>query len=395
MFRFALILLISLGLSSQAVAAVKWNNPTSEEEAKGLVLKNLSQISALSGLGINSMSLWSGAAHDTDPYNENSFLNHYKNLNEYGFEHVVLVSCADWIIELKCKKNWQTEKGILKATKLLLENTNLHIVLQLKAYKQKKINGNNISVLNTKLEQDELVATNFINAWGRLARELKEYPASRLSFNLLNEPEFERPKPTKSKRDTWLKIAELAALEIRDVSPDRTILIEGIGKSLFSKRYKKNGQYKYNSPDILLRPIDLDNVVYAFHNYEPEEFLQQGKMVKHFGKRYTKNNTNTVQKDAIKAIRWANKHQVPIIISETGCVGYLAKKEGPQSNEDCGSFGADIKSNYLDRKVGVSWWALEKEKTIFDRNCDKDCWMPIGELKPNLALFKGLGLNWN
>ena len=95
MFRLLFVFVLSFAVSSQAITAVKWNNPTSEEEAKGLVLENLSRISALSGLGINSMSLWSGAAHDTDPYNEISFLNHYKNLNKYGFEHVVLVSCAD------------------------------------------------------------------------------------------------------------------------------------------------------------------------------------------------------------------------------------------------------------------------------------------------------------
>ena len=32
MIRFALLLLISVAVSSQAVAAVKWNNPTSKEE---------------------------------------------------------------------------------------------------------------------------------------------------------------------------------------------------------------------------------------------------------------------------------------------------------------------------------------------------------------------------
>ncbi len=80
--------------------------------------------------------------------------------------------------------------------------------------------------------------------------------------------------------------------------------------------------------------------------------------------------------DAQRAIKWANKHKVPVMLTETGCIGYLDGKEGPKSNDDCGKFAADIQKHYIENGVGVTWWALEKEKTIYDRTCEKDCWMP-------------------
>jgi len=42
----------------------------------------------------------------------------------------------------------------------------------------------------------------------------------------------------------------------------------------------------------------------------------------------------------------------------------------------------------------VTWWALEKEKTIYDRTCEKDCWMP-SKLTPNKAIFQGFKLKVN
>ena len=93
--------------------------------------------------------------------------------------------------------------------------------------------------------------------------------------------------------------------------------------------------------------------------------------------------------DAQRAIKWANKHKVPVMLTETGCIGHLEGKEGPQSNNDCGKFAADIQKNYIENGVGVTWWALEKEKTIYNRNCKKDCWMP-SKLTPIRQSFRVL-----
>ncbi|NBT42729.1 MAG: hypothetical protein EBT20_20130 [Alphaproteobacteria bacterium] len=388
MVRVVITFVFALMVSATAWAG-NWNSSSSTQA----ILQTQNPIAALSGFGLNSMALWSGASR-TSPDFEADFLKHYKSLETFGVKHIVLVSCADWVINLRCKKPWQTMNGVIQSSKLILDNTNLHVVIQLKAYKQEKVNGKNISDLNMALEKNDAAAVAFADSWKAIAQKLRSYPPHRLSFNLLNEPEFEIPKPNRSKRDRWLSVAKKTAETIRSVSPDRTIIIEGIGKSLFANRNKNGGQ-KYSSPDELLKPIELENIIYAFHNYEPEEFLQQAKYrYGSYGREYSNKHSKMVFSDAQRAIKWANKHKVPVMLTETGCIGYLDGKEGPKSNDDCGKFAADIQKHYIENGVGVTWWALEKEKTIYDRTCEKDCWMP-SKLTPNKAIFQGFKLKVN
>jgi len=365
------------------------NFANGEDDKFSLNVKN--PITNLQGLGINSVAIWSGASFVSP--NDPKFLDHYKNLSNYGFKYVVLVSCADWIIDLYCTRAFQNKDNIIKGAKLILDNTNLHVIVQLKAQSQKKIDGAHISELNTQLEKSEEVKKKFKQTWIDISKELKQYPKDRLSFNLLNEPEFQQPKPTKKKLDKWLSIAKDTSIAIREISPDRVIIIEGINKSLFAAR--KNGSYRFEM-ETLLAPIDMDNIIYAFHNYEPFEFLQQGKFVKKTGGEYKKKYTNMVEKDAQRMIKWANKHNVPVMLTETGCVGYFnsdSEREGPKTNEDCGKYAADVKKFYIDNGIGVAWWSLEGEKTIYNRDCGGNCFRPRN-LIPNKALFEGFGLTY-
>ena len=59
-------------------------------------------------------------------------------------------------------------------------------------------------------------------------------PDGHLAFNLLNEPEFEEMKAW-NKREIWQGWATEIVDVIRDVSPQRTIIIEGIDTSLFAQ----------------------------------------------------------------------------------------------------------------------------------------------------------------
>lgn len=395
MFRLIVVTAAMLILGFQAQAAVKWNNSKSTPiNTSSLELQKNNPIPALSGLGINSMVMWSGAVPDelNPQYFKDNFLGHFENLHRQGFKHIVLVSCGDWIISVSCQKWWQEKDILIKAAKMLLDNTDLHVVVQLKGYKSKKVDGRNQMILYQAIENDNKAKRSFISSWKDIAKQLESYPADRLSFSLLNEPEFSFPNVTKRKRNTWLKIAEDTIREIRTVSPNRVILLEGIGKSLFARRHKKSGSYKFKSPDDILMPIQAKNVIYAFHNYEPETFIKQGTSGFKWGSPYSKKISEIVAKDAKRAIKWANKHKVPIMITEMGCVGFLEGREGPATNDDCGRLAADIKKNYLDVGVGVSWWALEKEKTIFNRNCSNNCWMPNGKLVANKAIFSAFGL---
>ena len=376
-------LLISLTLIfSETFAIASQNQP----------INTRNPVTALSGFGVNSMALWGGGSK-TNPRQKSEFLSHYRPLEDFGITHVVLVSCADWIIDISCKKDFQNLDGIITAAEILLNDTNLHIVIQLKAYKKTKVQGKNISELNQRLETDSLAVKKFVESWGVIAKELADYQGERLSFNLLNEPEFQIPKPTKQRRDKWLNIAQQAAKKIRSETPERPIIIEGIAKSLFARRLGNGNGYEYENPDELLTPINMDNIIYAFHNYEPEEFLQQSlERFGSFGRPYIEKYSDMVRLDAERAANWSDKHEVPVMLTETGCIGFLKKIEGPKSNKDCGLFAEDIQENYIDRGIGVTWWALEKEKTIYNRDCSDNCWMPLRGSRPNAAIFNAFGL---
>ena len=342
----------------------------------------------LKGVGINSMLFWSGTSKISSA---EAALHHLSPVETHGFSHIVLISCADWIIGLQCKKYFQTKENVIRVARLLVSQTNLHVVISLKAYKQKKIDGHPMSNLNNQLEKSSKVQKSFIAAWADIAEQLSDVPRERLSFNLLNEPEFEHPKPSNSKRKAWEKIASDTIKAIRKISPDRVIIYEGIGKSLFSSREK--GNYEY-SMDLIIQPLDFRDIVYGVHNYEPGHFLQQAKYRSGtVGKPHTESITQSVIKDADRLSKWANKHNVPVILSETGCIGYVdGKTEGPKNPNDCGKYAADVYNAYVKNGIPVTWWALEKEKTIYKRDSvSEQKWMPDKRI-PDEALFKGFQL---
>ena len=81
--------------------------------------------------------------------------------------------------------------------------------------------------------------------------------------------------------------------------------------------------------------------------------------------------TKAVKKDASKISNWAKDKNVPVIMSEVGCIGYVdGKTEGPKNPEDCGKYAQDLYKFYVLNNIPITWWALEKEKTIYT-NKDK------------------------
>ena len=345
-------------------------------------------IEGLRGVGINTMAFWSG-----DSGVATGDITRFKKLEAYGITHLNVVACADWIIDVRCKRTNQTREGVITFVRNLVNQTDLHVVLQLKAYRQKKVRGKNISELQTRLEKDKAVQQAFLDTWGDLAREFKDIPRERLSFNLLNEPEFQLPEVHSGKRKKWENIASKAIETIRRVSPDRVIIIEGIGKSLFSVR-DSTGAYDYWSPSSLIEPLPYGDLIYGFHSYEPERFLQQ-KMDRagRSGIEYTSSVQRSVARDAKRLIGWANKHSVPVILSETGCIGYVdGVTEGPAEPDDCGQYAADVYEFYVSQGVPITWWALEKDKTIYVKEGSEAFSSYPSKEIPDPYIFEGLRL---
>ena len=71
-----------------------------------------------------------------------------------------------------------------------------------------------------------------------------------------------------------------------------------------------------------------------FANYEPDKFLQQAKYK--WGRRQSTHGSGNESgnKDAARLTKWANENKVSVILSETGCIGYVdGKTEGPRNRE--------------------------------------------------------------
>ena len=84
MVRVVITFVFALMLSATAWAG-NWNSRSSSSTQEKLQTQN--PIAALSGFGVNSMALWSGASR-TRPDYKAYFLAHYKSLETFGVKHI-------------------------------------------------------------------------------------------------------------------------------------------------------------------------------------------------------------------------------------------------------------------------------------------------------------------
>ena len=99
----------------------------------------------------------------------------------------------------------------------------------------------------------------FVEIWREIARRYKNAKAV-WGYDLVNEP---HESPFDPDLSDWQELAERAAKAIREIDPERTIIVEpaeGGGPGGMAQ----------------LRPIAVPNVVYSVHMYNPGSFTHQG-----------------------------------------------------------------------------------------------------------------------
>jgi hypothetical protein len=365
-------------------------------------------VPALSGVGVNSMVVWSGMGPDGI---ENE-IRDLKLAEKAGFDSLVIIVCSEFLYKVPkdwprdCRKHYHTQEYAYKLTERLLKETNMHITFSFKPIIFKK----HLSEFQRILENDINAQVKFIEFWKETTRHFIDVPKQRLSFNLLNEPEFEKPL----RRDKWLTLAEDTIREIRNIDNERVIILEGVGKSLFANRKDAGkGRLMYNIDDII-KPLPYENIVYGFHYYSPYYFTQQGytKYSPDVRLEYNDRVKQIIIEDAERLYDWASKNQVPVILSEVGVIGfyedavasprnqysqnvtYIDGKEttGPASNADRAMYASDVYNEFTRKRgIGIVWWALEKEKSIFIRQGrSHEEWIPPAR-KFDYELLEALG----
>jgi hypothetical protein len=377
----------------------KFDGAVSENELTDLLAESkkkspfpLAPVAALRGVGIKTASLYLTGKETTS----SKFIKNVRAAEKLGFDFITITGCIDQLVGKPCRTKYQSIENLKNYTSRVLDETSLHVVLTFHSYHKRE--DSNDSHFGYALENTDKTKEDFVELWRGLARHYKDVPANRLSFDLLSEPEFRYPKTSRSKRDEWLRTASAAIEAIREISPDRTIIIEGIGLSAFDRRLSKNpSQFKHKGIDTLIKKLPYDNLVYGFSTYEPAWLTKQE--FKEVGKAYNKSVAKTIDQGASTLIRWAKRNNVPVMLVEAGMVGYSdGKSDGPSSVQDRAFWASDIKRNYIDNGIGVGIWSLEKNKTIFLRGKDEACknskcslWIPKSR-KPDASYLKALGL---
>ena len=82
--------IVALFFNMASISLSSANNNNNEHTIK-------MPVEGLEGVGINTIALWSGVTRISSPQ---QFVDHIRPMEDFGFSHIVLISCLDWIIEL-------------------------------------------------------------------------------------------------------------------------------------------------------------------------------------------------------------------------------------------------------------------------------------------------------
>jgi hypothetical protein len=131
----------------------------------------------------------------------------------------------------------------------------IKVVVDLHSPPGGRLANNDVAMFSEPLYQDHFVAV-----WEMMARRYRGNPAI-WGYDLINEPTQVEPPPAGVA--DWLGTQVRAAKAIRAIDPDRPIFIESC-------------QWDSAAGFRDLDPVDVPNVIYQVHMYDPGSFTHQG-----------------------------------------------------------------------------------------------------------------------
>ncbi len=312
--------------------------------------------------GLNSIADWSGCNNPTSAGNsDNSIETTFKD----GWSHFVFIVCIDKMFiapDFLLQTDIAEAKiGALNAQiqRLARKYPDKVFVISLKSREpiggwDKK--GIRTTIVYDAYEKNVVVREEYIKLWQMIAQKTRDIPVDNLVFNLMNEPEFHNVK--RNRRDIWAEYSTEIISKIREISPKRTIILEGVMKSLLGRK---------DTPAKLVPILNHKNLVYGFHFYEPKDFVAQSKPG---GKKFTSSIERKIRKSMEGMQKFSQSNQVPVILSEIGAWGpypVTGKLESGVSFEDRAKFMKVIAEETLDKGIGITYWALFDQNTPYKR----------------------------
>ncbi|MCX8107559.1 MAG: glycoside hydrolase family 5 protein, partial [Verrucomicrobiae bacterium] len=153
------------------------------------------------------------------------------------------------------------EQALNKLDKSLpwCEEHGLYVVVDLHSPPGGKVTAGGYAGSDDRLFSDKACQARFVEIWRHIAQRYKHCKAI-WGYDLANEPVEDF---VEEGCDDWQALAERAAREIRNIDPDRAIIVEPAS---------------WGGPDGLrdLVPLPMSNVVYSVHMYVPHAFTHQG-----------------------------------------------------------------------------------------------------------------------
>ena len=195
------------------------------------------------------------------------------------------------------------------------------------------------------LFRDERYARAFVDTWRRIAARFRGHPAI-YGYDLMNEP----LQNGRAKFDYWT-IQRLAAEAVREIDPVTPIIVEANHWAL---------------PDAFayLSPLQMDNVIYQVHFYDPHDFTHQGVGGRPIGPKWPdpeKNWTRDRLREILRPVReFEARHHAKIYVGEFSAA---AGAEGAETYlRDCMALFNEYGWDWTYHAFREwDWWSVEHE----------------------------------
>lgn len=167
-------------------------------------------------------------------------------------------------------------------------------------------------LLSNQMSWEPAMQQLLADVWKEIALKYRNEPMI-WGYDLLNEPNEKNYVYTPGGSLDWNRLAEKIARAIREVDPDKPIIVETV---------EGGGAFGFD----IMQPINVPKIIYSFHFYSPHEYTHQGvgnrtdKLRypgKVSGKIYDK---AALEKELEPVIKFQKKYNVPIYVGEFGVI---------------------------------------------------------------------------